>query len=489
MMKQNVRFTAALTAVLLAAGLLSCGDTDNTEPETAAPGGDSGAVTEAVTENMSAYAALETKDFGGMAYNVFEANTWTEMHVNIPGDKLTGETVNDALFNRDIDIESRYNIDITYQQEADTTKLKNSVLAGDSAYNLVMTTLLGTGGLQGLQSSGVLANLCEVPQLSLDQSWWSPLMYESLQLQGAMYYTTGDMAPSIYQAPCCMFLNLKLYGNYDIQTDIYDLVINGKWTWDELYQITADMDSDLNNDGKLDLYEDSFGFIMSPGGLTAQAFLGGAGINLCEITEDGDDIALTLGENAADYNKIDNMIRGMKSLKQKVLNDMINVTFKNDRALILQHALESAVVHLRDMESDFLVLPDPKADEAQEHYRSFVSGWVAGFVGIPGDAEPETTGLITEAMARYSHEYIRPAAYDMVYKEKTTRDPRSAEVLDILFDNLYIDFASVYNFGGCGDMLGDVFFNAKPLASTLEQRRPAIEKDMKTFVETWLPTE
>ncbi|MCQ2433314.1 MAG: hypothetical protein MJ175_11980, partial [Clostridia bacterium] len=162
-----------------------------------------------------------------------------------------------------------------------------------------------------------------------------------------------------------------------------------------------------------------------------------------------------------------------------------NISFKQNHALFLQHKLESAAVHLRDMDADYLILPDPKFDEAQETYMSFVSIHVNGFIGLPATVDPEFDGFVTEALARYSNEYIRATAFDTVYKQKDSRDPRSVEVLDLLLDNLYIDFTSVYNFGTLNDTLSDVIFKGKAIASTLEKKRASAEKAIAKLVDKW----
>ena len=167
------------------------------------------------------------------------------------------------------------------------------------------------------------------------------------------------------------------------------------------------------------------------------------------------------------------------------INDVINDCFKVDKALFLQHKLESAGVHLRDMESDYLVLPTPKADENQDHYISMVSGYCTSFIGVPATAEAEVTGYITEALARYSHDNMRSLAFDMVYMEKTSRDPRTADVLDTLFVNLYIDFSIVYNFGGINDVATQILFQDAPVASSVERKRASIDVAIQKLTEAW----
>lgn len=480
----------SLTALLLAAIILSaftaCGSADGkTAAEQTTVNGQSISETEAETTAPSPYAEMESKDFEGKVFTILDANYHKDLHVNIPGDTITGDAVNDMMLNRDLALEERFNISIEYVSEdgSGLNKMKKAVLAGDDAYSLVISQMIS--GLSDSATADVLYNMCALPYVSLGEAWWSPLMADALNIGGKQYYTATDIAPSVYQSPCCMFLNLKLYDDLSIDTDIYQLVLDGKWTFEQLESITKDLDKDLNGDGVLDLNNDFYGIGMQPTTETVGAFISGADISLCTKSEDGTNLIFDAIDNNTTLSTVDKIMKIARNIEFKDINDVINITFKSDRALFLQHKLETAAVHLRDMESDYLILPDPKNDEAQEHYISFVSGYVSGFVGIPATVEPEFTGFIAESLARYSYEYIRPLAYDIVYKEKLTRDPRSAEVLDILFDNLYIDFTAVYNFGSVNDAFNDIIFKDKPYTSTLEKKRESINKAVTKLVENW----
>src|SRR5699024_5508140 len=99
--------------------------------------------------------------------------------------------------------------------------------------------------------------------LSLGESWWSRLMYDQLKYDGIMYYTTGDIAPSMYQMPACYYLNTNLVDQYGITTDFVGLVREGKWTLDEAINAAKDLSSDLNNDGVMHASDDQFGFVHS----------------------------------------------------------------------------------------------------------------------------------------------------------------------------------------------------------------------------------
>ncbi|MCL2518489.1 MAG: hypothetical protein FWF15_08010, partial [Oscillospiraceae bacterium] len=76
----------------------------------------------------------------------------------------------------------------------------------------------------------------------------------------------------------------------------------------------------------------------------------------------GDTIAVNL-TSKVNIDKIDRLTDLLKEYKYKDQNNIINITFKEDRALFLMHCMESPQVFLRDMESDYGILPMPKWDE------------------------------------------------------------------------------------------------------------------------------
>jgi hypothetical protein len=90
-MKKRI-FSLLLAALMLAS--VSCGESgssDNSGADTT-ESGTSGRLTE-----------LGAKDFGGKKFTVLDANDHPEMHVNIPGEEMNGDIVNDALYGEPFD--------------------------------------------------------------------------------------------------------------------------------------------------------------------------------------------------------------------------------------------------------------------------------------------------------------------------------------------------------------------------------------------------
>lgn len=483
------RIAYFLMAVLTIASVVSCADQTGADNGTVTNADNaSQTTTEAVTEEPSLLDTLGEKDLGGLTYTIFDCNQHPDKQVNIPGEEMTGDVVNDALLTRDLYLEETYNCAIEYFQEDNIGKLKTMVSAGDDEWQLIIHSL---GGLSTQATSGYLANMCEMPYMEMEQSWWNPLLYDSLRLHDAMYITSSDLAPGIYQMPTCLFLNLKLYTDYDYDFDIFQSVIDGKWTMDQLRSMVKDMDSDLNADNKWSVYDDFFGFATHNSSEAVLTTLIGCGVQMSKITDDGTNIVCNIRNDEHAIEVVENVIDMYKNITWETdINDYSNILFQGDRALFFMHKLESAAVHLRDMDSDYLILPSPKWDAEQESYYSFLSPHGSCFVGLPQTvAENENYGFLTEAIARYSNQYVRPIAYDLVYKEKDSRDPRSVDVLNILLDSLYIDFQSLFNFGTLNDALVTVFFQDKPLVSTIEKRQATIDKAIVKLVDNWMPVE
>lgn len=380
----NKKLTSAVSLALIFAFLLvSCSQSPSDSDNSGASDG-----TDTTSPAVSRLDELGERDFGGADFVILDANGSPSLHTNIPGDESNGEIINDGLIERDRKISDMYNVNIRYVQIPNASEgastLRSSVMAGEREYNLIYSTISGSS-LGTLATEGILANLCNIGTLSLDREWWSPLIYENCRISERMYYTGGDIAPSIYCAPACIYANQLLLGDYKIDIEeIYDKVEAGEWTLDYMNTLAGELDRDLNSDGKLILADDFFGILNENNGLTAAAFMAGSGVKLSEIS---------------------------------------------------------------------------------------------------GNAI--TCRFITEALAYESHENVRPLVYDLSFKNKGARNERDSDMLDIIFDSLYLDFNSFMDFGGVLSILANSIFKGANFASGYASVSEKITADAEQFVEEW----
>ena len=88
-------------------------------------------------------------------------------------------------------------------------------------------------------------------------------------------------------------------------------------------------------------------------------------------------------------------------------------------------------------------------------------------------------------MAYLSHENLRPLVYDMAFKNKGARNEKDAEMLDVIFDTLTLDFNFAENFGGSLDALKKVIFGKAEFASEWAGIKDKTNEAIRTFSDSW----
>lgn len=427
---------------------------------------------------------LGTKDFGNETFTILDDHG--NINVNVPDETLEGDTLNDTIAKRNQIIQDNYNITFEYTYatsgEDRSSLVRKSVMAGDDDYDLLFSYIPGSIG--PLATEGILADLCQMQYLSLNEKWWSPLIYENCRINGKMYYTTGDISPISYRGSACYYANETLMEQYKISKDeIYTAVENGTWTLDMLNSLAGDLDRDLNNDNKLVADDDFFGILNENNGLTAACFMVASGVNLSSIDDNGNLYADLTGENVISaIEKLSEVLSNAPRRDQNALHD----AFKNDRVVFLMHYASSGYTRYRDMNSNYIMLPLPKYDEKQENYRSLMNTWMNAFVCVPLNADTERAGFIMEVMAYMGCEMVRPEAYEKALKLKGARNEKDAAMLDIIFDSLYLDFNSFMEFGGSLNPISNAIFNGGSYTSAITSIKDSMATEMDNFSKAWV---
>ena len=167
---KRIRSAAAL--LILAAMLAGCGQTPSSGSETTDVTAPSD-TTEEVTEY--AYPYPDT-GYGGEEFGILNMADMYTMHCGILRDELNGDVLNDAVFNRNKLIETKFDITLNETLVTDTWELKTtaataqkSILAGDNEFAVMFLPIKGA---IGLITDGAFLDLETVPTVQLDQPWW-----------------------------------------------------------------------------------------------------------------------------------------------------------------------------------------------------------------------------------------------------------------------------------------------------------------------------
>jgi ABC-type glycerol-3-phosphate transport system substrate-binding protein len=397
--------------------------------------------------------------------------------------------LNDAIYNRNAKIAERFNISFANICEASWENMfMKSVASGEDIYDCAV---FSPATAASFAVNGQLLDYVELTNIDLSQPWWDPVLNKQFSIAHKQYFAIGNITLVDKEATYIMMFNKDVANDFGIN-NLYTIVNSGEWTMDKLMEICAKVTADVDGDGKY-TFKDRVGLVTDIGA-TNQAMFYTGGARFFE--KDSDDIpffsidmdrATGVMEKIVQITKSNYTMMASTLYDQGVSNpwsdDGINGMFKQGRALFYGISL-TVMSKMRDMDSDFGVLPYPKYNEDQKDYISFVGSALADTVAVPMTCEnPERTSAIIEALCCESTYSTLPAYYDVTITNKTMRDEESAAQLDYIFAHRTIDMSMIYNWGGIYDMLLSVK-NAENFASAIAKMQKTVTRSMeKTIAE------
>ena len=279
-MKNRKTFIHVLALALL---LSSCGQAavsdvrDTTAEET------SGETTAAEPEYE--YADI---DLGGETFTLLNTSQTYNFYSYLDFDEATGETLNDAIFNRNRKAEDLYNFDleiVEFELQNANTKFCQSVLAGDDSYD---AAFLRDYYLKTELTEGYLMNLDTVPEFQLDKEWWDGEVTEESRIgksRQALFAMT-DVSLCDFEGTMVTFINENIMTDLGLE-DPYELVRSGKWTFDKFCEFMH-AGASLGGDESFTLKQDGnarYGAASYERG--SAALISGAGIDSAYIDDSG----------------------------------------------------------------------------------------------------------------------------------------------------------------------------------------------------------
>lgn len=400
--------------------------------------------TEPETEPVKYVEQLESVDYGGADFRVqgynISGNTTNALTMNVSLGELTGEIINDSLYERDLWLAEKYNVNvITNNKKPSKQDYINYANAGDNPYEFFWDNFGGRGYV--LLLNGVIHAMNVVDGLHLDAPYWDQNGIEDLAFGDTVFFAVGPVTPTFYGCTYVLMFNREIVTDMNLP-DMYTMVEEGTWTVDKFFEVADMADIDLNGDGAM-TDDDQLGFMYST--TILDSILMGAGLNY--LTWDGEKMVSNLGN--------EQLVNLMDKLLQKLQNESVRSMdvdpFDADKVLnngttLFYNPCTKDLATFRELEYDYGILPFPKENEAQKEYYNYGQPWAftVPMILITNTGEQlSMTGTLLDAMAAYGYDYLRPAAYDNVLCLKGTRDEKSAEIIDLIFENIIMDIGTV----------------------------------------------
>ncbi|MGI6201934.1 MAG: extracellular solute-binding protein [Eubacteriales bacterium] len=473
---------AALLAVAAAAGC--AGETAKKPAETSA-----GEATGGSEETAAVYKAdiPDGLSYDGVVFNIctFPDSSagvyWID--VDFCATEENGETINDATFRRKRIAEDILNIKIVNIPANNSAgdMIRSSVSAQDGAFDI---GFIDTRAASNLSQTGVLLDFNEIKTLDMSAPWWDQNCIEDLTIDGALYMLTGDIEIMYKKTLAINLFNKAMFTDYNLG-DPYQYVEEKAWTIEKFAALCKAVSEDLNGDGKMD-GNDRFGLLFQSDLISIGLI--GAGVEF--VGFDGDGMPTLTFYNdytVSAFEKYTSLLYDKNSCTNAHLNGLDHANmFLNNRGLFFStefHAIEP----LRQMDTDFGILPMPLYDEKQSEYYHSINPHVASMLVIPRDCpDLERVGYVLDVLGAESKNILTPAYYEVYLKSKGARDDESEAIIDLVLATVRYDLGYMYNWGNIGSFMLDMVkvYNTD-LASSYSRIEKSAQRQLDKAIEKY----
>lgn len=430
-------------------------------------------------------------DYGGRTFMFIYGESAVEPNYDLCADSINGDPLNDAVYERNQYINEKYNIEIQYESMGygDTrTQVAKTVQAGDSTYDVMINNCVYS---TELASEGHLYQLNDFPYLDFSKPYWDAGSLTGSSFGGKNFFAHSDMNFHAMSATPCVLFNKKLAKTYQIP-DLYATVEAGDWTFDLMSSYISQVTADTDGDGTITQY-DTLGFISNT--FCVDCLLSATGYQT--IRKDEDDIPVLNMQTEQYYNIIGKILDLLSEENGAFLCDRYQdvdreevpkAVMEADRALFWICNFKDVAL-MRNMDSDFGILPLPKLDENQAEYRTHYQRNIGGANSIPVTvSDPELCGMVLEDMAYQSMRTVKPTYFDVLLQGKVLRDDESLVSLNIIYNSYYSDFGfftTSVNIDPLGDLRTYAEENRRDYVSRIERKQKAYTKYLEKFIDAY----
>lgn len=485
-MTKKVRIIACMLALLmLCLAAVSCADSgdedmggaaDTTTPAAALPvettPAESVEQTTADQYQVEDGLPADLKFEGETIYILSRDNDGCRDEISV--DSYSGEPINDAVYERNVAIEARLGITIdntmmTGGNYVVTNEIRTLVQSATEVYDMFANSCYST---IMYTTEGLFHNLTDVEYLDLSQPYWSQGFNRVASFENNQYLCAGALGLTLYRYMFVTMFNKDMLAARGID-DLYGVVNDGKWTLDYQAELASQMYSDANGDGIKDT-GDVYGFISGPVAYVDPYW---SSCKLPILEKDSENRY----ELAIDVERLSGAVDKVLKLYHECEGSYIYASVSDDQdqlnlashfgdcrsATATLRLLSVETRELKDMTDKYGIVPIPKMDEAQDGYQTFVHDQFTA-IGIPLTVKDDRlpfVGAFMEFACGESYRTVIPAYYELALKDKYLNDTESAEMLDMIYDSIYIDGGVLYT---------------KSLASVHQQLRNIIKSKSNT---------
>lgn len=458
-MKKFKRILAVVLALLMLASVLVACKKDAEEEQS---GDDTSVSTESGTEyetnewgeRVYMHNIPEGTDYGGKEIIVYVSST--DCYQREWFTEPRTDSIDNEVFKRNRTVQDQLNVKMTFKTYSNTTAMNTDITnagnMGGDGLDIINIARNDAGNTNNLPLYKNLRS-DEFTYLNLDNGYWSQYFNSAFTVGGKQIYLVGDVNLSLWDRAVVTFFNKTLlkdnYSHFGMtEEDLYNTVIDGKWTYEKFYNLIKDFHVE---------------------GDDIEGTSAGDTVGLCSIWVSEAhtgflyswNVALT-EKNAAEEPQV---VTGAAREKLITAGDKLVTLFKSNGAWLeldstnnIAHFAEGRSVfnidtiwhndgHLTKLKSmggeGFGILPTPKYDENQTEYYTGVQDMHNVMTVMYGNKDYEMISAVLELLAYESYNSVRPYYVKNLIRYRTLEDAKSGEMFDIIMEGVTIDYSDL----------------------------------------------
>jgi len=403
-----------------------------------------------------------------------------------------GDIVFDAVYNRNLKVEDRLNTKLNYtvygngiEHDAMAQEITNSVFADSDDYNVVMQR-----GPQAFKLSlqGIYQDLNNNTYIDVSKPWWWGECIADLSINTEkMYFLTGDISLSTFLFTTSCFFNKSMMADYSFSVEeLYETVENGKWTYDVFEEYCSSVYRDIDGDGTASA-NDKYAFSWL--GWNSSYFTRSAGLRYIDRDADGYPVLAIHTEKNISYletlNRILHENNYAYALPSGDYQELAKYFTSGQNLFMMGRLIWVTGVYtnnLRDMEDPYGIIPYPKFTEDDPYMAG--TGNSGNHIAVPVTCRNfDAASAVIEAMCAENYRTVFPAMYETALKAKYSDASIDSQMIDLIHDSVYNDFATMSGL----DIILDGLANSgkNDFASAYASSESSIQKSLNDMIEKY----
>ncbi len=364
------------------------------------------------------------------------------------GDGETTDIVYTRIYERNMKVEARLKCDLKFYHSG--TNVWDEY---DDYLRTVFNTYDTTSEIITSTNNSVIQcnlfpyfhDLNDSTYIDIVERWWYTDAIMELSADDYHYrFLYGDILIGSLANAGAIFYNKDLYSQYlrpgHDKDELYQVVLNGTWTLEQLYILTND-----SHFFKDDPNREIWGYSLFRHAEPIHYFAAGCGTEYYQRDARGFPVITIYNQRSIDFtSKLYRFIYNNQGAwlfypNRKGEEVGHEQDFPNNKVIFYFGTLSTCLdPYMREMQSDFGILPYPKWEKEQEEYKNFIANG-ATLVGIPRaidyDRAMEETSAVIEAMASEAYRSVAVAFYESALQTAYVRDDLASQMIDIITGN------------------------------------------------------